>query len=159
MVQNVSIRANLKNIDDVTTLREIIARFQRIFSGSGYGIWEWDLTKKSIDWSGAYWERLGYTPEDAADINSANNILSFIHPEDQEASQESLLNHFRTGAPFNTTYRIRKKNGEYIWTQVRADSIRDETGRALYMSGVSFDITALKQAEEAMKSAQAAPKK
>ena len=155
MAKNVSIRANLNDIDDIDTLREIIARFQRIFSGSGYGIWEWDLTKKSIDWSGAYWERLGYTPEDAAEINSANNILSFIHPEDQEFSQESLLNHFRTGEPFNTTYRIRKKNGDYIWTQVRADSIRGEDGRALFMSGVSFDITALKQAEEALRESEA----
>ena len=155
MSKNVSIRANLNDIDDVDTLREIIARFQRIFSGSGYGIWEWDLNKKSIDWSGAYWERLGYTPEDAAEINSANNILSFIHPEDQEFSQDSLLNHFRTGEPFNTTYRIRKKNGDYIWTQVRADSIRDAEGRALFMSGVSFDITALKQAEEALRESEA----
>ena len=154
MVQDVSIRAKLHEIEDVTTLREIIARFQRIFSGSGYGLWEWDLTTRRIDWSGGFWERLGYTSEDEAYLNNANHILSFIHPDDQEASQESLLEHLRTGEPFNTSYRVRMKNGDYIWTQVRADSIRDAEGRALYMSGVSFDVTALKQAEEALRESE-----
>ncbi|MET0355690.1 MAG: PAS domain-containing protein [Cellvibrio sp.] len=155
MVQEVSIRANLDNITDVQTLQGIIARFQRIFSGSGYGLWEWDLTSKSIDWSGGFWERLGYIPEDESYINNANNILSFIHPEDQENSHEAMLNHLRTAEPFNTSFRIRKKSGEYIWTQVRADSIRDADGRALFLSGVSFDITALKQAEEALRESEA----
>ncbi len=154
MVQDVSIRAKLHEIEDVTTLREIIARFQRIFSGSGYGLWEWDLTTRRIDWSGGFWERLGYTSDDEAYLNNANHILSFIHPDDQDASQESLLEHLRTGEPFNTSYRVRMKNGDYIWTQVRADSIRDAEGRALYMSGVSFDVTALKQAEEALRESE-----
>ncbi|RYY76071.1 MAG: response regulator [Gammaproteobacteria bacterium] len=154
MAQDISIRANLHNIEDVKTLREIIARFQRIFSGSGYGLWEWDLTRQVIDWSGGFWERLGYTPEDEAYINNANHIMSFIHPDDQETSQRSLMEHLRSGKPFNTSYRVRMKNGEYIWTQVRADSIRDENGRALYMSGVSFDVTALKQAEEALRESE-----
>jgi len=154
MVQHVSIRANLDNIDDVETLRGIIARFQRIFSGSGYGLWEWDLTSKKIDWSGGFWERLGYLPEDEPYINDTDNILTFIHPEDQPASNVDMLNHLRNGTPFHTSFRIRQKNGEYIWSQVRADSTRDANGRALYMSGISFDVTALKQAEEALRESE-----
>ena len=152
--KNISIRADLRNSNDVETLRETIARFQRIFSGSGYGLWEWDLTTQRIDWSGGFWERLGYTTEDEPHLSDANHILSFIHPEDHEASQESMQQHLKTRQPYNCSYRVRMKNGEYIWTQVRADSICDNDGRALFMSGVSFDITALKQAEEALRESE-----
>lgn len=152
--RNISIRTDLQDSNDVGVLRETVARFQRIFNGSGYGLWEWDLTTQRIDWSGGYWERLGYRAEDEPELTNANNILAYMHPEDREASRESMREHLRTGEPFNSSYRIRMKNGEYIWTQVRADSIRDENGRALYMSGVSFDITALKQAEEALRESE-----
>jgi len=152
--RHISIRADLQNSNDIEVLRETVMRFQRIFSGSGYGLWEWDLTTQRIDWSGGYWERMGYHPEDEPTLTNANNILEYMHPEDREASRESMREHLRTGAPFNSSYRIRMKNGDYIWTQVRADSIRDENGRALYMSGVSFDITALKQAEEALRESE-----
>ena len=154
MTKHLSIRSDLRNSNDIEALRETLARFQRIFSGSGYGFWEWDLNTQRIDWSGGFWERMGYNPEDEPHLTDANNILGYMHPEDREASMNSMREHLRTGSPFNSSYRIRMKNGDYIWTQVRADSIRDEQGRALFMSGVNFDITALKQAEEALRESE-----
>ncbi|GGY67286.1 hypothetical protein GCM10011613_09250 [Cellvibrio zantedeschiae] len=152
---DIQIRADLSDCTDIHVLRETVARFQRIFSGSGYGFWEWNLVTQRIDWSGGFWERMGYTPEDEVHINNANNIWMYIHPDDHQASTDSMHEHFRTGKPFSSFYRVRMKNGEYIWTQVRADSIRDEQGRVIIMSGVSFDVTALKQAEEALRESEA----
>lgn len=154
MSTNISIQADLTKSNDVEVLRETIARFQRIFSGSGYGFWEWNLITQRIDWSGGFWERMGYSKEDAAQINDANYIWTYIHPDDHQISAESMHEHFRTGKPFNSAYRVRMKNGDYIWTQVRADSVRDENGRVIIMSGVSFDVTALKEAEEALRESE-----
>ena len=151
---DISIRSDLRESNDIETLRATIARFQRIFGGSGYGLWEWDLDTQRVDWFGGFWEKLGYTAEDEQNIVDANLIMHFIHPDDQEASQYSVAQHLKTRRPLNTSYRIRKKNGDYIWTQVRADSLFDENGRARFMSGVSFDITALKQAEEALRESE-----
>ncbi len=149
-----SIRADLNDCTDVDVLRETIARFQRIFRGSGYGFWEYDLKTQRIEWSGGFWERLGYLPEDELHINNANNIWEYIHPEDHQASRDSLYEHFHSNKPYSCFYRVRMKNGDYIWTQVRADSVRDDQGRVIMMSGVSFDITALKQAEDALRESE-----
>ncbi len=155
MTKNISIRADLRDSTDLPVLRETVLRFQRIFNGSGYGFWDWDLAHQHIDWSGGFWERMGYVAEDEDELCDARNILNYIHPEDRDASRECLRQHLRKGTPYNTSYRVRTKSGEYIWTQVRADSIRDEQGRVLFMSGVSFDITALKEAEEALRESEA----
>jgi PAS domain S-box-containing protein len=155
MTQEISIRAELANSSDVEVLQKTISRFQRIFNGSGYGFWEWDLKNQFIDWSGGFWERMGYNLEIDKDINDANKILSYMHRDDREPTLVIARNHFRTGAPIDTCYRIRTKQGNYIWTQVRADSIRDENGRVIFMSGVNFDITELKEAEDALRESEA----
>ncbi|MDO3385139.1 PAS domain-containing protein [Gilvimarinus sp. SDUM040013] len=135
-------------------LRELVQRYRRIFSGSGYGFWEWDLSNSFIDWSGTFWEHLGYTDEDRKGFTDSRMLPNYIHPDDIEDMYEAVREHLRTAEPLNTCYRVKTKAGDYIWTQVRADSIRDESGRAAYISGVNFDITELKQTEAALRESQ-----
>ncbi|HOY23883.1 MAG TPA: PAS domain-containing protein [Cellvibrio sp.] len=155
MNKDISIKADLRDSNDIDVLRETVLRFQRIFNGSGYGFWEWNLITQRLDWSGGFWERLGYNKEEEEHICNANYVWAYIHPDDHQISAEAMREHLRTGKPFHCAYRVLKKNGEYIWTEVRADSIRDENGRAILMSGVSFDVTALKNAEEALRESEA----
>jgi len=155
MTKDISIKADLRESNDIGVLRETVSRFQRVFNGSGYGFWEWDLVTQRLDWSGGFWERMGYSKEEEEHICNANYVWSYIHPDDHKISAEAMREHLRTGKPFHCAYRVLKKNGEYIWTEVRADSLRDENGRALVMSGVSFDVTALKNAEEALRELEA----
>jgi PAS domain S-box-containing protein len=155
MKNDISIQADLHDSTNIEVLRATIARFQRIFNGSGYGFWEWDLTKEYIDWSGGFWERMGYNLEDETDLRDANKILNYMHPDDHAHTRDDVLNHFHTNQPLDTCYRIRTKQGNYIWTQVRADSIRDKNGRVIFMSGVSFDVSELKGAEDALRESEA----
>jgi PAS domain S-box-containing protein len=155
MKNDISIRADLASSNDIDVLRATIARFQRIFNGSGYGFWEWDLNKQHIDWSGGFWERMGYNLDDEIDLRNSKKILNYMHPDDYAHTRDDLINHFRTNKPLDTCYRIRTKQGKYIWTQVRADSIRDENERVIFMSGVSFDISELKEAEDALRESEA----
>ncbi len=154
MNKDISIKADLRESNDIEVLRETVSRFQRMFNGSGYGFWEWNLVTQRLDWSGGFWERLGYNKEEEEHICNANYVWAYIHPEDHQISADAMREHFRTGKPFHCAYRVLKKNGEYIWTEVRADSIRDENGRAILMSGVSFDVTALKNAEAALRESE-----
>ncbi|MDQ2077251.1 PAS domain-containing protein [Marinimicrobium sp. ABcell2] len=136
-------------------LRDLVARYRRIFNGSGYGFWEWDLTTHRIDWSGGFWESLGYGAEDQRRVADAHQLPDFIHPDDRENMLEAVRQHLRSGEQLYTSYRIRTKEGGYVWTQVRANSIRDQYGRALYISGVNFDITELKNVEAALRESEA----
>lgn len=155
MIEHISFNPALTQSDDLDLLRATVGRFQRIFNGSGYGFWEWDLSTQRIEWSGGFWERLGYGAEDAATISDAEQVIMYMHPEDRELAIEATRQHLRTGIPLDVSYRIQTKRGDYIWTQVRADSFRDIHGRALILSGVNFDITEIKRVEAALRESEA----
>ncbi|BFM20567.1 PAS domain-containing protein [Gilvimarinus japonicus] len=146
-----------QELDDLSPsqLRKIVQRYRRIFCGSGYGFWEWDLETSFIDWSGAFWEQLGYTDLDREEFYDAAQLPNYIHPDDRDIMFEAVREHLRSSEPLHACYRIRTKAGDYLWTQVRADSIRDEQGRARYISGINFDVTELKNVEAALRESEA----
>lgn len=134
----------------IEQLRKIVERHQRIFnSGSGYGFWDWDMRTQHFDWSGQYWLELGYSDEDAHYINNSMTLPQLIHPEDREGSQLAIVKHLKNDIPLDITFRVRTKSGDYRWSQCLADSVRDDSGRVVYLSGINIDITQLKEVEEA----------
>jgi PAS domain S-box-containing protein len=155
MIEPIIFSQSIAESDDIEILRSTVRRFHRIFNGTGYGFWEWNLSSQHIDWSGGFWERLGYGPEDFDDISDSNKVISFMHPDDRDYAINAARLHLRFGEPLDITYRIRTKQGDYIWTQVRADSIRDESGRVTSMSGINFDITDIKKVEAALRDSEA----
>ncbi len=155
MSQGITISDEDLNTVDSDQLRDLVARYRRIFNGSGYGFWEWDLTSNRIDWSGGFWESLGFNEEDKVRISDATVLPEYIHPDDREHMLDAVREHLRSGEPLNTAYRILTKRGNYVWTQARANSIRDKYGRVLYISGVNFDITELKNVEAALRESEA----
>ncbi|WP_225318656.1 hypothetical protein [Cellvibrio sp. KY-YJ-3] len=52
MIEHISFSPSLQTSNDIELLRETVGRFQRIFNGSGYGFWEWNLHTQHIEWSG-----------------------------------------------------------------------------------------------------------
>lgn len=130
-------------------LRRIVERHQRIFnSSSGYGFWDWDLRNHQFDWSGEFWRQLGYGDADVHYINDAHRLPGLIHPDDRDHARRAIVDHLKTGVGLNFTFRVRAKDGSYRWSQCLADSVRDESGWAVYLSGINFDITGLKEAED-----------
>src|SRR5436190_19756184 len=50
--------------------------------------------------------------------------------------------------PFTVEYRMRHSDGRIVWVRDEAEVVRDEHGEPQFWSGVMFDITSLKRAEE-----------
>lgn len=154
MDKPLSFRDKLDDSTDIDRLHQIIKRYQLVFSGSGCGFWQWNLDTGYVDWSGGFWENLGYTLAELDHVNNTDKIALLMHPDDVLKMREATLEHLHTRKPFTTSYRIRTKAGEYVWTQVRADSVPDENGRVHFISGVNFDITELKETEEALRESE-----
>ncbi len=73
-----------------------------------------------------------------------------LHPDDRERVLAEDARTEETGEPFRAEYRIIARDGRVVWIQDEALLIRDETGHPLYWQGVQFDVTALKEAQQAL---------
>jgi len=71
-----------------------------------------------------------------------------IHPADRERVRAQLTAHCDGSTPeFSSEYRIRNKNGLYIWMLSRGIAVRDEHGVAVRIAGSQTDITEGKVAD------------
>jgi PAS domain S-box-containing protein len=98
-------------------------------------------------------ELLGFTQQEWLE----NPILWYtqLHPDDQERWHEEFSRTVSTAEPFSAVYRFIARDGKVVWVRGEAKVIRDEVGRPLFLQGVAFDITGIKQAEEELKALNA----
>jgi two-component system, NtrC family, sensor kinase len=72
------------------------------------------------------------------------------HPDHLERVVRGVQRAWDTGEPWEDTFPIRSKDGNYRWFLSRALPIRDVSGKIVRWFGTNTDITDQKQAEEAL---------
>lgn len=73
-----------------------------------------------------------------------------MHPEDFVSVRKILSELIGTARDYCLQYRIRHKNGQYIYVEDNAKIVRNETRRAVHIIGAVADITQRKQAEDSL---------
>src|SRR5207249_403855 len=74
-----------------------------------------------------------------------------LHPEDRQRWHVEFARTCATGEPFHSIYRFVARDGRVVWVQGEAQIVRDATGQPLFLQGIAFDITPMKEAEENLK--------
>jgi PAS domain S-box-containing protein len=73
-----------------------------------------------------------------------------LHPADQERWNVEFAATCNSGKPFRSTYRFIAKDGRVVWVHGSANVVRGGDGQLLFLQGVAFDVTKIKEAEEAL---------
>jgi PAS domain S-box-containing protein len=111
-----------------------------------------------MDWSVDYFDRkiedlTGYAKED---FDSRRlKWIDLIPADEMNYVRQTFVEALKTDRSYVREHRIRKKNGEYAWVQCRGRIFCDAEGKAEYVRGVVFDITARKRVEKALKESEA----
>jgi PAS domain S-box-containing protein len=74
-----------------------------------------------------------------------------LHPDDRERWHVEFARTCATGEHFRSEYRFLARDGRVVWVHGEAQLVKDQGGRPLFLQGVAFDITGIKQAEEDLK--------
>lgn len=77
-----------------------------------------------------------------------------IYPEDLEPAKALLRQALKTNGFYVREYRVRHQDDRLIWIQERSQIVLNQQGGIDYISGVFFDITDCRRAEEALRSSK-----
>jgi PAS domain S-box-containing protein len=102
-----------------------------------------DVNGKRLYNSPAYEKVLGYSSKELHSTSSFEQI----HPDDRERVKTAAAETRRTGAGKRLEYRIRHKNGEWLFIESSASAVRNEKGEVEKLVIVNRDITERKRAE------------
>jgi diguanylate cyclase (GGDEF)-like protein/PAS domain S-box-containing protein len=95
---------------------------------------------------------LGYTPEEWI---LRRLWYECLHPEDRERILAADGRFEAGNEPFSEEYRLIARDGSVVWVREEAVLVKDEGGEPLFWQGVILDITARREAEEALRGSEA----
>jgi PAS domain S-box-containing protein len=151
-ILSASISAAFRLFEARRKLGETEERLGLALEGSGAGSWDWMVETGELTVNERWAEMLGYTKDELAPGHSA--FESLLHPEDAPRSEE-ITRMYEAGEiqSHEIELRMRHKDGRWIWVLDRGKATkRGSDGRLLRMSGMHFDITRRKDAEEELRS-------
>ncbi len=115
---------------------------------SNAGTWDSDIATDRTTWDDQLHTLFGLAPGTFS--GKQQDFLSMLHPDDQERVRDHINAAINQGVEYSTTYRVILPDSRMRFIASRGKVYRDGAGRAIRMLGVSLDISALKEAEEAL---------
>jgi PAS domain S-box-containing protein len=129
----------------INKLLEWQNRYDAVSRVSGQIIYEWHTDYKFPIWGSNTEEILGYSLEEMPDTLEA--WADLVHPEDLAQFLKEFDRAFKTKTPLRIEYRMRRKDGSYIWLEDRNQVFDDGEEKFLRVVGFLRDITENKQFE------------
>ena len=120
-------------------LQEKEQRLRLILEGSGNAYFEYNVKTKKSEWSESLREKLGYSQEEARQGIDLDFFLSLIHPEDRARVGAALNRTLSVGVPYEEEYRIRHKEGHYIYLHPRGKLITDAHRKPIRIAGIATE--------------------
>jgi len=123
-------------------------RLDLALSGSSLALWDWDLRNNRVFFNEGWAALVGRRLRE--NTVAWDEVLAWTHPEDANLHEAAVANAVRgVSEEFECEYRVRHASGDWIWVYSRGKvAQRDESGRALRMTGTSTNVTKRKEAEE-----------
>jgi len=129
----ITLKANLKRMSE---------RFSLASRVTEMGIWDWDIMNDAVSWDAQMSSLLG--TESAAFAGTFADWLGCVHPEDASKVKDRLYKTTHSNEEYEDEFRIIRADGEVRYIRAIGNTVRDEHGQALRMTGVNFDMTAAK---------------
>lgn len=129
---------------EVRAGRELLAL---ALEGSNLALFDWNLATGAVRLSERWNVMLGGAPEPT--VITIHELEQVVHHEDLPALRNELRDVLKGASRFyEIEHRVRTHRGGWLWILSRAKVVeRDESGRALRVTGTNADITDRKEIE------------
>ena len=137
---------------DEQRLQDSEERYVLAVQGTKEGLWDWNIRTGDDYFSPRWREILGYEQGELAP--KVDTFLELIHPGDREQVGTAIEAHLQQRQPYDLEFRLRHKDGAYVWVAATGQAVWDEKGEAVRMAGSIRDITRQREIEEQLRQAQ-----
>jgi PAS domain S-box-containing protein len=125
-------------------------RYEMAIEAADLGIWDYMVGTGETFYSRKWKAMLGYYPDELPDQHSIWEEL--LHPDDKDRMTLFINNFISSNLRiYEAEFRLKHKNGNYIWIKSRGTALRDENGKAVRILGTHRDITEAKKSENEFK--------
>jgi PAS domain S-box-containing protein len=138
---------------DVTTQKEsedaLVEAHHRLSlaqRAANAGLWDWEVTSNLFSWTDEMFKLFGLNPR--TESASFETWRQAIHPDDRERAGQTTEAALREHRPLVSQYRVVLPGGELRWIDAFGDTVYDEQGQPLRMSGICIDATRRVLAEQ-----------
>ena len=134
-------------------------RLRLALDSTQIGIFEWNVPEGRVYYSPGLWAMLGY--EHGRMASEAATWQNLIHPDDLSVYRRRVESQLASLASFiEPEYRVRAHNGDWRWVYTRSKTVVvDAAGLPTRIIGTVQDITARREAEQALRESQAEARK
>lgn len=143
----------------IDTMEEMLEKYKKVeknfqesqetynlaLSGSGAGIWDWNVITNHIKWSPKVYQMLGLGKNQLAE--SLDGFKKILHPDDYEKTFKIVNDCLQNGTPYETEYRLKNSSGQYRWFLASSTVKMGKNNKPIRMVGSLIDIDDRKKAE------------
>ena len=164
--QNAAETSNRKHLAEISERSRIEARLkisdERLrlaLDSTQIGIFEWQVPVGQVYYSPGLWSLLGY--EHSHMPATVETWQALVHPDDLPLYRRLTDSQLAGDTGFtDPEYRVRTRSGTWRWIQMRSKSVAAANdGRPTRIIGTVQDITARREAEQALRASQAEARK
>jgi PAS domain S-box-containing protein len=127
-------------------LRQSEEQLRLALEAANMGAWDYDVRTGIVKWSSSLEMIHGLAPGSFG--GTFDDYLTDIHPEDREYVMRSLGRTVDQGTAHDIEYRIILPDGTIRWVEGKGEVIRDDSGKAVRLTGVCMDVSERKLAED-----------
>ncbi len=122
-------------------------RFRSLVEATTQVVWNTDPAGSLLPPQPRWEEFTGQTPDEYR----GTGWLDAVHPDDRAGAIHDWQVALNTGGLYTTEYRLRRADGTYVPMLTRGVPIIDERGQLLEWLGTNTDLSAIREAEQALK--------
>lgn len=112
---------------------------------AGALIYDWDIATNKMWRSQGLTRLLGWSPGEVSE--DIEGWTSLRHPDDEQRLKTYDLSYLQADDKYHIEYRIRHRDGHYIWVADSGRAYRNAAGEITRFAGATFNISDRRQAE------------
>lgn len=148
VILTVVLRDITAQMEAETALRESEDRLELAVKASNVGLWDRNIETNEDYFSPRWKEILGYGEYELEP--HVDTFFELLHPDDRHRAGQAVQAHLEDRVPYDLEFRLRHRNGSYMWVHAVGQAVWDDTGKPIRMAGSIADIGGRKQAEQAL---------